>query len=382
MGRFHLDSNGVPKPCKAQKKCPYGDIVEDHFFSKEEARERFELLQSGKTIPRNPINVLPRVHRDPSGSDAFYNLKGEVTDETLEALASFQYFHKIQVIDSFRKDLEETVADAKGMIKKLPGGDYYEGWSLIRPNLEAEDFQKIPERTISKDSEFPPADCPREVAVNSELIANYLNDSLDFYRNLTPEEQNAVAYWTGAGSTVAATCVYGNDNPWSIQSSNPLEETYFDVDGYLGRMDSALEKAELKNSKLLYRGLNEEIIGDDLVHESFRKQNGTPLLDSWLENNYKPGTTIHFDIPQSSTLEPRRSLQFADGQIVLEIKAKRAGATGVLGAWGAGETEYLLPRDTGYRVISVEKDVNFPRIDRRTGEKLADSVVVIQLEQI
>jgi len=66
MPKFHIDPAGNPGQCRATKRCPYGDLSEDHYGSEAEARKSYELeneshnleLDSGlKTVL---LNIGPR----------------------------------------------------------------------------------------------------------------------------------------------------------------------------------------------------------------------------------------------------------------------------------------------------------------------------------
>lgn len=43
MPRYHITPSGDPRPCRAQKSCPYGDLITDHYGSKDEARVAIEV---------------------------------------------------------------------------------------------------------------------------------------------------------------------------------------------------------------------------------------------------------------------------------------------------------------------------------------------------
>lgn len=60
MARFHINPNtGEPSPCRAKTACPFGDIKNDHFDSKEAARTTYERQMESSTLP-----TVKRVKRD------------------------------------------------------------------------------------------------------------------------------------------------------------------------------------------------------------------------------------------------------------------------------------------------------------------------------
>lgn len=51
MARFHINAKGNPFPCKAKVRCPFGDLTEDHYDSKEEAMAAYEEAHKGDAVP-------------------------------------------------------------------------------------------------------------------------------------------------------------------------------------------------------------------------------------------------------------------------------------------------------------------------------------------
>lgn len=52
MPRYHLNKQGNPGTCEATIKCPFGDINDEHWSSKEEARAAYEERSSQGTMPK------------------------------------------------------------------------------------------------------------------------------------------------------------------------------------------------------------------------------------------------------------------------------------------------------------------------------------------
>ena len=50
--KWHLTKKGEAKPCFASQKCPFGDMISDHFGSVEAARKAFEKREKDKTLPK------------------------------------------------------------------------------------------------------------------------------------------------------------------------------------------------------------------------------------------------------------------------------------------------------------------------------------------
>lgn len=51
MARFHINAKGNPYPCKAKVRCPFGDLTEDHYDSKEDAMKAYEASQKAGEVP-------------------------------------------------------------------------------------------------------------------------------------------------------------------------------------------------------------------------------------------------------------------------------------------------------------------------------------------
>lgn len=64
-GKYHISPRtGAPAWCTAKERCPFGDMVKDHFSTKEEARAVYEERMSAKVIPsfasgRIGVTALP-----------------------------------------------------------------------------------------------------------------------------------------------------------------------------------------------------------------------------------------------------------------------------------------------------------------------------------
>lgn len=197
-------------------------------------------------------------------------------------------------------------------------------------------------------------------------------------KNITPVQQNALAYWTSCGSGLANGFAYGNEiNPWGIQNDDPEDEDYFDDEEYLRVIDGAFENMPEGNEKILYRGLKREILGNDIANEQFVNKRDEKI-DAWLEEKCKIGTELEFKTPLSTTAASNVAKAFAESNVVYEIKSKKNLPIGGLSAWGYSETEYITPRNAKYKVVAVLKNVSYESFK---GEGTSP-MTVIQLEQI
>lgn len=173
---------------------------------------------------------------------------------------------------------------------------------------------------------------------------------------------------------------FDKPNPWRIQTTDPDEEGYYgEAEAFVADVDSAIEKSVLEHPIVVYRGLNDDVLGEAVVAEAY--QEDRPIAREWLAKEFPVGEEIEFKLPQSSSHSISTAMRFAYSKIVLEVKAKKAAPVGVVSAWSAGEAEYLLPRTTKYRVVSVEEKVTY-NTKTRDGEERERDIMVVQLEQL
>lgn len=91
MAKYHINKKGEPGACYATRKCPFGD-VEDHYESKELARNAYETKMTNELIPqgntaslgKRELNELAKITSD----DALLNrMLAEGSERTLKNLA-------------------------------------------------------------------------------------------------------------------------------------------------------------------------------------------------------------------------------------------------------------------------------------------------------
>lgn len=51
MAKYHINGKGEPGLCRAKQKCPFSDLTEDHYASKQEARLAYEQRRSPASPP-------------------------------------------------------------------------------------------------------------------------------------------------------------------------------------------------------------------------------------------------------------------------------------------------------------------------------------------
>lgn len=147
-------------------------------------------------------------------------------------------------------------------------------------------------------------------------------------------------------------------------------------------LDNALDKTE-KKDKIVYRGIRgtasilspdfDNINVDDLLNEfeeisenwddDFDFNDNTFIddfdedkkLNDYVKNNLSLGKTITFDGYQSTTYSPAVASQYSNGGILFEVKTPEGMNIKSVSKFES-EEEVLLPRETKYMVVGVQKD--------------------------
>lgn len=139
---------------------------------------------------------------------------------------------------------------------------------------------------------------------------------------------------------------------------------------------SAIDKTPLKEPVVLYRGLQEGSMPQELYDAQWGKDGFKVLAET-----YKVGDEFSVPTFQSASLDPIKASSFARGQVVLEIKTRKAAPVSAVSAWDVTEREMVVQRGARFKVVGVKKKVCF---DRMNGKPLTeyDYYNVVQLEEI
>lgn len=394
MAGFHINEENQVGVCNAKIKCRFGDLNDDHWSTKAEAqaamRDRLALKAAENTkLDNGPMGVIPMAHQNLHlKSDAFYNTTGVVDSDAIDAIASYHYHRVLRRLDPSDNENEIRMLKAKEKLLSTAGGKDYKGFKYDDPLPEGTDveFRPIPESKVHYEPESLPVDgAVRYRSDYEEQVSTYLSHSVDFVKKLEPQEHSVVAYWTSCGSYVGATAAYGASNPFGLQCDDPTDEDYFDGVRLLRTMDRALKKAELPEKKLLYRGLPDGMVPKEVINELFQDDEDSSgnreLSSQWAKEAYPVGGEVSFGMPSSATDQTGVAINFSGSMVVLEVISHRAAPVGVISAWGASEREWILPRDTKYRVVGHQERAVYEHYGS-WGRKLETKVFVIQLEQL
>lgn len=137
MAKFHVNpATGDAGPCRARKQCPFGDLTQDHFATKEEATKYYEKLA-------NPVHVLPveKSHLSALRRNAMFveQQDDQQLMDKLELQEDTRY--KKQQPSFSALELERVKAMADETLQMIDTGDrldsYYRGVVTRLKNLSA-----------------------------------------------------------------------------------------------------------------------------------------------------------------------------------------------------------------------------------------------------
>ena len=197
-------------------------------------------------------------------------------------------------------------------------------------------------------------------------MLTYTREANEYAKSLTLHENNAIAYWTGTGSSFVNHIIHDGD-------TNEIYGEKFDTEKYLSTLNSAIHKSNA-STKVVYRGLGGNIVSarTHLV-TCDSEHNGKNFADS-----YEVGEEVTFKAPMSTTSRPSIASGFAGGGVIYAIKSKTNAPVGAISSYGLTEEEYMIPSDVKYKVAgkTTKKVVR----DKWSDEK--ELVHIIELEEI
>lgn len=201
------------------------------------------------------------------------------------------------------------------------------------------------------------------------LVEAYLDESLHLTARLTPEERDAVRFWTSNGCKIVGDHLYGKKSE---------EEHEGQIRQAIANLDSVFSKVPQSSPRVVYRGLNDWTFPEEIIDNKYRNRElFSQQIDQHLEENYPVGKTITFPSYQSATADPASARSFSGPDVILEVKTRRAAAVGIMSAWEASEREMLLPRDMKVRVVGIQRGVRY-QADRDPNSN--KEFIIIQVE--
>jgi hypothetical protein len=300
---------------------------------------------------------------------------GERPEYNQARLEHYTQERKQQIADLKMKDVGDiqNEQEAQPQLKstnnlplhQLPGTETRHGWETLTP-----------EQHEQKETE-------------------YINSSAAWVDRLTIAEITAVRWFTSNGFHEMGQQDRKEDITLGYDSQETQEEANKRISRMRKTLNSALRKAD-QEPRIVYRGVGRNGAPKELLSQipenryttkpqyasdEEYEQAKTAYFDNLLKQK-----TFTFDRPASTTLDPRVAEGFSHSQyapsVMYEISTRKGAPVGAASAWGASETEIILPATTKYRVVDIKHDINIKVINGRTEEPDHRTTTIIQLEEI
>ncbi len=328
--------------------------------------------------PRCSKEALIRMQKTQNAVLAYYakhNLP-EFSDAELQRL--------IKIRNKAQKEYKITPAGIKSLQHQLamnPANIWIKDEITINEQLRAERIKLAKAKGLSekvhpmqsiKDSftypthtEFSNQDEKRhQINFNSSEVATMMQDSATWISNLTDDEIIATRWYTQDGFDQINAYLTGT------HGINKIDNTDGKLDKITDQLDSALAKhVPYTQPVILYRRHNlYDSTGFVGIHNT---QN--------LRNKYFPvGGEFTPKFYLSTSLDLYTGSQYDNNQgFTFEIKTRHATPVSAVHQQGTGEFEFLLARNTKFRVVNNTKTI---QVEDKIGE--FRPVTIIQLEEI
>jgi len=226
----------------------------------------------------------------------------------------------------------------------------------------------------------------------------YIDDSSEWVDKLSPNEIAATRWMTSNGFHEMGQLDRGEP----FQPYHGETETDEQKIARITRMRKTLDKALAKapdKARIVYRGISVHSTPPELMERlprsssSYSSEKQYATEEEWdaaqtkyLDNLVTQGT-LKFERPVSATEDPAVGVRFAGGQnapdFMYEISTKRGAPVAVASAWGASESEIVLPSQTQYKVVGYEKNaIVRSYTDFRNKGEFDEHITIIQLQEI
>jgi hypothetical protein len=230
----------------------------------------------------------------------------------------------------------------------------------------------------------------------AELVSNYVEASARWVDKLSPEEVSAVRWFTSNGFHEMGQYDRNEHISESYNDTETQEEKRARILRMRETLTSALAKSD-DTPKVVYRGISGPSLPEEIRYEitdkkrpylSAQKQYASQeeydeKVTEYLAKLMEQGE-VSFERPISTAANSSVATAFAgrnafgSEKIIYEFSTKTGAAAGIASAWGASEAEYIIPENTKYKIIGIQRNVTFDSKNKR-GEKYSRTATVIQL---
>lgn len=223
--------------------------------------------------------------------------------------------------------------------------------------------------------------------VDTSRAKQYESISLSAAQILSPDEQSSLMWVTSDGgpfinSKLAASSRSTLSEKWTWgNTSEPFQRENYTKEftqKKIRHLNSAFKAYSLEQPAVLYRGLNDWSLPDQLAERNVEPA----VVRQYLEEKYPVGSTITVPEYMSTSADPKVANKFTGStSIILEVKTKQAIPVGYMSTWGTSEREFVVNKGQKYKVHAILEDVEFAGLDRK-GESVKRKATVVQLEQV
>lgn len=216
-------------------------------------------------------------------------------------------------------------------------------------NIEGKINPKIINNDSWKEFGFSGPNILKMKATNNELKF-YNQASVQEISVLSDREKEALQFFTSSS--------FADFNKYVFNATSIDKEKQAVFNNIKETLDNALNKSP-KISKIVYRGVktSASVIG---INEDDDYGKRMEKLNNYVNNNFKLGSKVAFSGYQSTALDPSVATSWAERDgIVFEIMSPN-GVNLTSISRNPEETEVLMPRNTKYMVIGVQKGDDLP----------------------
>jgi hypothetical protein len=213
-------------------------------------------------------------------------------------------------------------------------------------------------------------------------IAEMNKESKRELAELSADELGAVKIFTGPAHKWINNALFGRNN--SIHDGDQLPEGHsgrnevtFDTLDNVGNpsLQNLFKVVDKLDSALASHSSKERIVYRGKSSRSYRIQKEG--VSAYVDKNYSLGQEVVFDGYQSTSSSPMSALDFADYSdgIIFEMKTV-SGLNIISNSDMQEEQEILLPRQTRWKVVGVEKNIRY------RAQFDSDNMTVVQMVEI
>lgn len=325
-----------------------------------------------------------------SPPEVYHNAKQAVADAELDydSTPAGQKYLQLRIDQTDGKDSKyaERLANGKKLRKmQLKAIESKEAGDVNNHPALSNDWQGG-ELQPQSDTRYGWTKNQSEDESNPNLLEQYNKVSLAAAHVLTPDEKASLAWITSDGgpfiNSKLATSGKTSSDEWTWENAgSPYQREKYGKEftqKKIRHLNSAFKKYSLDSPAILYRGLNNWSLPDQLQTRDCNQD----VTHKYLQERYPVGETVEVSEYMSASADPRIAQRFTGAnRVVLEIKTKRAIPVGYVSTWDFHEREFVIDKGRKYKVLAILDGVDYSYENRR-GEAMQTKSTVVQLEEI